>query len=239
MEELNTKLEINDFDNIENYISINHIIIESFNGKIIDKICRFKGKEFNKYWLVLNTESNEQYYLIECCGNRLTKVDEESIEKILELNKTLTICNNYVVIEIEKNKKIALHAFLMDHHGNGLEKGSLTIDHINRDKLDNRLCNLRLATQTEQNQNTDKRNRKHNARPLPDGIEQKDLPKYVVYYVEFEKDKDGNRVMKRDFFKIEKHPKLDKHWATTKSTKVSIIEKLEQSKQKIEELKCL
>jgi hypothetical protein len=87
MEEVNKKLEINDFDNIEDYISINHIIVESFNGKIIDKICRFKGKEFNKYWLVLNIENNEQYYLIECCGNNLTKIDEESMEKLYQYLK--------------------------------------------------------------------------------------------------------------------------------------------------------
>jgi hypothetical protein len=219
---------------IEELIEEKHIIIKDFDGKIIKKVCRFKGDEKNKYWLVLNIETNEQYYLIECCGNKLTKVDEKSIDKILELNKTLTICNNYVVMEIEKNKKISLHSFLMNHYGHGLLKGSLTVDHINRDKLDNRLCNLRLANQSEQNQNTGKRERKHNARPLPGGLKQSDLPKYITYNVDYEKelDSDGNSVMKRDFFRVEKHPKQNgKTWATTKSKKVTVIEKLNQAKE--------
>jgi hypothetical protein len=224
---------------IEELISETHIIIESFKGKIIDVKCRYKGLEKNKYWHVLNIITNEEYYIMECT-NKITKIDMDSIDKIINHKKTWYLTKNgYVSSKFDDGKQLYMHAFLMNHYGKGLEKGTLTIDHINRDKLDNRLCNLRLATQTEQNQNTDKRNRKYNARALPEGIEQKDLPKYVVYYADFEKDKDGNRVLRRDFFKIESHPKLDKPWATTKSKKVSILDKLEEAKQKILEINSL
>ena len=40
----------------------------------------------------------------------------------------------------------------------------------------------------------------------------------------------------RDFFKVEKHPKLDKIWITTKSEKVSIQDKLEQANKVVDDL---
>ena len=43
---------------------------------------------------------------------------------------------------------------------------------------------MRWAYQSEQNENINKRNRKYNAKPLPDGIKQEDLPKFVCYYKE-------------------------------------------------------
>ena len=52
---------------------------------------------------------------------------------------------------------------------------------------------------------------------------------------EYEKnnDENGNRVMRRDFFKIEKHPKLEKPWASTKSKYVSAIDKLNETIEKL------
>jgi hypothetical protein len=227
---------------ILNKIFIEHEILESYDG-IISKLGRFSGIEKNEYWLVKNKISNEEYYLMDCGKSNLTKIDKNSIEKILDNKRSWTICHNgYIFTKNNDGKQIYMHAFLMDHIGHGLTKGNLTVDHINQDKLDNRICNLRLATQSEQNQNTSKRERKHNARPLPDGIIQSDLPKYVTYNVEYEKelDENGNRIIKRDFFRVEKNPKQNgKSWASTKSKNIQIIQKLEQAKEHLKYLDSL
>jgi hypothetical protein len=224
--------------NIKELIKNEHIIIEEFKGKIINKKCRYKGQEKNKYWLVLNLEKNEQYYLMECT-NKLTKIDIDSIQKIIDHSHCWHICKNgYIAASTDKNP-IYLHAFLMNHLGNG--KGQDSVDHINQNKLDNRLSNLRIATQSEQNQNTGKRNRKYNARPLPEGIKQSDLPKYVTYNLDYEKDldEDGNRIVRRDFFRVETHPKQTKSWTSSKGKKVPLLEKLEQAKKYVDYLNSL
>ena len=220
---------------MESLISIDHDILDSFDGTIITSVCRFIGQEKNKYWLVKNKESGEKYYVMDVSNDRFTKIDIESLEKVLSLKKTWTVSNGYVVCEYARNKKIALHAFLMNHTGHG--KGNISVDHINRNKFDNRISNLRLATQSEQNKNTDKRNRKHNAKPLPDGIQQTDLPKYITYNAEYKNNENGERVMFRDYFRIEKHPSQnDKIWSTSKSAQYTIRQKLQQA---IDHLKVL
>jgi len=112
-------------------------------------------------------------------------------------------------------------------------KGQMSVDHIDKNPLNNRMHNLRIASQREQNMNTIKRSRKHNAKKLPNGINHANLPKYIVYYEEkVGKDKH------RDFFRIEKHPvqvfgfAKDK-WATTKSTKIPLQNKLDDAIYKL------
>ena len=100
-----------------------------------------------------------------------------------------------------------------------------SVDHINRNPLDNRLQNLRWFTCSEQNMNIDKRVRKSNAQALPDKILQEHIPKFVSYAKEVYDTKNGKV---RDFFVIQSHPYL-KTWSSSKSMKLSIQEKLKQA----------
>lgn len=133
---------------------------------------------------------------------------------------------NYDVYSIQGNTK-ALYVFVMKF--NNVEKPqdeqTYSVDHINRDTLDNRLNNLRWSTKSEQAMNTNKRPRKYNAQPLPDGILQEHLPKFVTYNKEVYNKTNGKT---REFFRICAHPYL-KDWTSSKSTKVTIQEKLAET----------
>ena len=73
----------------------------------------------------------------------------------------------------------------------------------------------------------DKRIRKHNAIKLPDTLLDLNIPKYINYYNECY---NYEQKLYREYFKIEKHPyqKKNKTYISSKSNKVSIVEKLNQ-----------
>ena len=80
-----------------------------------------------------------------------------------------------------------------------------------------------------------KRERKQTAQILPLGITHDMMKKYVVYYREMTYLKDGKQ-QPREYFKVEAHPKLNKPWITSKSVKISLIEKLNDANQFVDDL---
>jgi len=230
-------------ENIEFHIKKHNFIDPNINiiskgDAIYIKEGKFSGGFRNMYWLV--EKNNKEFYIMNCKGNDdHFFFSKESINKVLKIGNKRNVWylskNGYIATTFKDNnvRKIRyLHQHLMDHHGNGLS-GQLTVDHINRNKMDNRLENLRLVDQSTQNKNTDKRKRKNTAQELPDGITQDMLPKYVVYYKEFY---DKEKTKTRDFFKIEKHPKSTKSIGGSKSNKLTIQEKLTEIKTKLNNL---
>lgn len=86
--------------------------------------------------------------------------------------------------------------------------------------------------------NNQKKNRKNNAIQLPVDISNIILPKYVVYHEEcYNKEKS----LFRNFFRIENYPfdnsyNTKKNICSSKSNKISIIQKLDEIKSKLNEL---
>lgn len=85
------------------------------------------------------------YLKIEGKYSCLVKIDLEDVEKIKHL-RWYSDKNNYIYAK-KCGKFIKLHRFLLDY------EGELTVDHINRDKKDNRKSNLRIADRSTQNKN--------------------------------------------------------------------------------------
>ena len=83
----------------------------------------------------------------------------------------------------------------------------------------------------------DKRERKHTAQSLPPGITHNMMKKFVVYYREMMYLKNGKQ-QPREYFKVESHPKLSKPWVSSKSTKITLFEKLNDANQVVADLEA-
>ena len=79
-----------------------------------------------------------------------SKIDIEDIDKIKKIRWFLQKGREYVVGKIKGNKAVRLHRFIMTYNKNNNSE----IDHINRDKLDNRKENLRFVTRRQNMLNT-------------------------------------------------------------------------------------
>ena len=200
----------------------------------------------NPIWRV--KENDKEYLLMYCEKNTICKICPESYKKIIDFevetnnNKKFTWykgSNGYIQTHNFEHKCYYIHQVITGCYGNGKGTKNISVDHIDQDPLNNSWENLRIATREEQEQNCNgikvgtKRERKHSAKDLPEGITQDMMAKYVVYYQEW---LDKEHTKEREYFKVETHPKLDKPWITTKSNKVSIQEKLAQANKVVDDL---
>ena len=216
-------------------------ILSSHPGHFILMGCD-AGSIRNPHWLVKD-ENNNEYYIMYCETDCYTYFSKEDYKDIINPSDDI-----YPTWHLEKigyvstkshsdnfGTNVYLHQLVCKKY-NEKAYATLSVDHINRNKLDNRKDNLRFATQSQQNQNTDKRNRKHNAKALPEGLKQEDMPKYVLFYSEkYGKDKENPHY--RYWFNVEKHPKQNgKKWSTSKAGSLTIQEKLQLAKDKLNEL---
>lgn len=126
---------------------------------------------------------NEKQCVIGVVTTKGTKIefiiDKEDEEKIKQRNWFSASGGHYIACNInigEDRRLLYIHNFIMNKltfNGKGQKE---TVDHINRNGLDNRKCNLRIISQTLQNINQKKKAR---TAVLPEGIP--DLPKHIWY----------------------------------------------------------
>ena len=216
-------------------------VIEYMDGHYM-KLGQDANVMKNPLWRI--TENGKEYLLMYCEKDTLCKLCPESYHKILEFETNQNDgkkCswykhnNGYVLCSLN----IYIHQIVMNCFGNGKGTKNVSVDHIDRNPLNNSLENLRVATRVEQEMNSKgiapdtKRERKQDAQKLPEGITQHMMKKYVCYYHDYA---DKEKTILREYFRIEKHPKLNTLWSSTKSSKVSILEKLSQANQVVDNL---
>jgi hypothetical protein len=213
---------------ISNYNVINYILGHyTENGKDAYVIK-------NPIWKI--DDNGKKYLLMYCEKNTIIKLCQKSFDKIIEYENTKNEGKKITFFKhtngyIGSTLNLFIHQIITGCYGNGQGTKNISVDHIDRDPLNNSWENLRIATREEQEANTKgimggtKRARKTSARPLPEGITHDMMRKYVVFYQDYA-DKEKKRL--RQYFKIESHPKLNKIWIGSKSNTITIIEKLNQ-----------
>ena len=189
---------------------------------------------------LINEPNQEPYYELSLLNGEKCKIDVNSLTKVTNVQisnicdnfePTWYITNNYVICSIPSNKLIGdakrflyMHRYLLNQYN---YDGRISVDHINQDPTDNRLCNLRLATQSTQNHNQRKKER--NFIKLTGFDTEIQLPEYIEFVKEetiktTRNDKDYTSILPEHFWIVSKYLNFEKH--SSKSSKMSLKERL-------------
>lgn len=232
-------------------VSQQYQVVEYIHGHFVKTKDSFIEK--NPIWVV--NQNGKEILLMFVEPNILCKLCRESYQKILDFEKKHKNGEKFSWTKKDKhdervkyirtnfnNTAIYIHQMIMDWYGHGSGTTHLSVDHIDRDPLNNTLENLRIATCKEQHDNAKgivpntKKERRNDAKELPVSITQEELPKYITYNM----NKYGkNNEYTREFFRIEGHPLLissQSIWNSTTKKSVSLQEKLQQAKDALEYL---
>jgi hypothetical protein len=152
-------------------------------------------------------------------------IDKDDYERVKRRHWYAISGGNYIGCKINVNNVshgLGLHNFIMNKFDFLGKRAEESVDHINRNGLDNRKSNLRIISQTLQNINQKKKSR---TASLPEGIS--DLPRHIWYI--------KANGLHGDRFCVELKTE-GICWKTTSSKKVSIEDKLKQVIAKRDEL---
>jgi hypothetical protein len=231
---------------VENNKNIDENEKHHYHDKIVEKYgeCQYipghfaNGKERNPIWIV--NENGKELLLMYCEPGAICILCHKSYQKLSDFerekndNKRMCFSQKTDTKYIRNSSSLYIHQIIMNWYGNGSGTSNLSVDHIDRNPLNNTFENLRIATGEEQRANATgnipdtKKGRQHHARDLPEGIAHEDMPRYVNYNVNHY---GKNKEFSREFFRIENHPTLNgKVWSSTTKHSVSIQEKLNEAK---------
>ena len=213
---------------------------DELKKKFIDKAKNLINNKTSSVIKFKDIIYNNNNYTI-CCitfknKEKLFVIDTDEKDKILHINWILN--SNYMCVKLIIDgfmKLLTVHNIVMNKDFNWqVNAQTITVDHINRIRTDNRKCNLRLANYSQQNMNREKMDRTLEL-PKDCDISIDNIPKNVYY--------GKPNGAHGDFFYIEvkgiKNLGKDNKkysWKSTKSKNVSLKVKLQQVVDKLKEL---
>lgn len=157
-------------------------------------------------------------------------IDKDDFEKVSKYNWA-TISSGYACTHVKNEEgrrkyQLLLHNLIMNRltpPGKGAKE---SVDHINRNGMDNRKENLRIVSQSQQNLNQSTKERIYMELPEGCGITEEEVPRHIWYI--------KAHGLHGDRFGIDFKTEGIK-WKTTSSKKKSLREKLNEAIQKLHE----